>query len=267
MKPLVGHNTIGKAFAAFLICLFTYNANAQLNESDTARFQLRAGLNGIRQTGNVDLGILRSRLELMVKISPSFTFKSQNNSLYQEFSGFKADNDINSRNYLYYKPQNRLYPFAMAFVQTNFRLKIDSRFFTGAGLTYQIIRENNHSLKLSGSVVYEETRFSKILFNESYYNDKNLIAIWRPTLYIAGIHKFSEGKVKFNYSAYWQYGIDQVQNQRLQAEIGLDFKLWKGLSITGQYLFLFEQVVPEKILQKDGILTFGLVYQFAKKNN
>lgn len=243
------------------------NVKAQLNESDTVRFQMRAGLNGIRQTGNVDLGIVRSRLELVAKLSPSFTFKSQNNSLYQEFSRFKADNDINSRNYLYYKPQNRLYPFAMAFVQTNFRLKIDNRFFTGAGLTYQLIRTQKHIIKLSGSVVYEETRFSKNIFNETYYNGKNLIAIWRPTVYMAGIHKFSDGKVKFNYSTYWQYGIDQVQNQRLQAEAGLDFKIWKGLSITGQYLFLFEQVVPEKILQRDGILTFGLVYQFSKINN
>ncbi len=241
-------------------------AHAQLNESDTARFQMRAGLNGIKQTGNVDLGILRSRLELVAKISPSFTFKSQNNSLYQEFSGFKADNDINSRNYLYYKPQNRLYPFAMAFVQTNFRLKIDSRFFTGVGLTYQLIRKHNHSLKLSGSVVYEETHFSKNLFNETYYNGSNLIAIWRPTIYLAGIHKFSNDRVKFHYSTYWQYGIADVQNQRFQAETGIDFKLWKGLSVTAQYLFIFEQVVPEKILQKDGILTFGLAYQLTKHN-
>jgi hypothetical protein len=40
-------------------------AFAQLNESDTARFQFRAGVTGAWQKGNVDLLVLRGRLELV----------------------------------------------------------------------------------------------------------------------------------------------------------------------------------------------------------
>lgn len=247
------------AFFAFLIA--SNSAKAQLNESDTARFQIRLGVNGIRQTGNVDLGILRNKLDMVVQISPSFAFKTQNNSLYQEFSGFKADNDINSRNYIYFKPQRRFYPFAMGYIQTNFRLKINSRFFTGVGVSVQAIRKSNHSLKFSTSMVYEETRFSKSTFNNQDYNGRNLIAIWRPTIYITGIHKFLNEKVKIFYSAYWQYGINKSQNQRVLAELGLDFRVWKGFSLTAQYLYQYEQVVQEKILQNDGIFTIGLAYQ------
>ncbi len=92
---------------------------AQLNESDTSRFQVRVGATGVWQQGNVDLVVLRGRLELVTNSNKRLVVKSQNNSLYQAFSGFKADNDINSRNYFYYNPQQRVYAFAMLYVQIN----------------------------------------------------------------------------------------------------------------------------------------------------
>ncbi len=52
--------------ALVITVLLTVNAAyAQLNESDTARFQLRAGITGVWQSGNVELLVLRSRLEML----------------------------------------------------------------------------------------------------------------------------------------------------------------------------------------------------------
>jgi hypothetical protein len=240
-------------------------AFSQLNESDTLKYQVRIGVSGIKQTGNVDIGILRSRMELLTQLGKCITFKSQNNTLYQEFGGLKADNDINSRNYLYLLPAHRIYPFAMAYFQTNFRLKIDSRYFFGAGITWQAIQTKHHVLKLSGSMVYENTKFTINEFNTSYYAGKDKILIWRPTIYISGYHKFAHDKIKINYSTYLQSGIDKVPNHRIYSELGLDFMLWKGLSFTVQYLRIFEKVVVKDVLQLDNILTLGLNYQLKSK--
>lgn len=238
-------------------------AFGQLNESDTARIQFKWGINGIRQTGNVDLGILRSRLEAVYHFGQKWVAKSQNNSLYQEIGPRKADQDINSRNYLYFMPNRRFYPFAMAFWQQNFRLKIDDRFFTGAGATIQLVRSQNHFLKFSASLVYEETRYATRFFNQTFYQ-KNVISIWRPTLYLTGGNRFTHNKIRLFYSGYWQPGLDQVSNQRFQGEVGLEFSLWKGFNLSAQYWYLNEEIVPLKIKQTDGLFTAGITFQFKK---
>ncbi len=84
------------------LCLFgSVQASAQLNESDTLKFQLRISVSGNYQTGNVAVFALRNRIDFSVSPVKNWVFKSQNSSLYQAFYGKKADNDLFSRNYLY----------------------------------------------------------------------------------------------------------------------------------------------------------------------
>ena len=258
---------INSRMAAIAILAFCcLQVSAQLNESDTALAQIRLGVTGVKQNGNVDLFILRGRLEWVARLSPRITFKSQNNSLYQQFSGFKADNDIISRNYLYYQPTAKIYPFALAFMQSNFRLKIDSRYFAGAGATLQLIRNRGQSVKVASSLVYEQTRFSVASFNEALYDGQQLISIWRPTFFVSGIHHLAHDQIHFRYMAYWQYGLDRVQNQRVQYEFGVELRVWKGFAVNVLYVFNFEQVVATNVLTTDSILTFGLTYQYLKNN-
>lgn len=249
-----------------LLMFFFINTDSlgQLNESDTVQFQIRIGVSGFRQTGNVDLGIIRSKLDFVARLSNVLTFKTQNNTLYQEFNGFKADNDINSRNFLYYQSQNKIYPFAILYVQQNFRRRVDSRIFSGLGLTWQIIQKKYHIVKLSASSVYEETKFSINTFNEPYYAGKNSINLWRPTTYINGEHKFEEGKITFHYTAYWQVGLDQVSNQRFQYEIGFNCHLFKALSLTVQYLYVKEEIVASLVSQDDRLFSIGFDLQIKK---
>lgn len=260
----LNYQVFRRAIFAFLFTFSFLSSLAQLNESDTTKIQIKIGINGIRQKGNVDLGIIRSRFEIVARLSDIFVLKSQNNSLYQEFSGFKADNDISSRNYFYYKPADRIYPFAMAYIQTNYRLKIQQRIFYGVGGTIQLVRAANHSLKTSASLVYETTRYNVSEFNEVYYTGSNSIEVVRPTLYLAGNHKFDNQKIKLHYTAYWQPGIDDVSNQRFQAEVGIEFNVWKGLNINLQYLTIYEEVVPINVIQNDAIFTVGVNYQLRK---
>ena len=248
----------------FLLHIFSLSSMAQLNESDTAKFQFRGGLTGALQRGNVDLLVIRGRLEIVTNSQKPFVFKSQNNSLYQEFSGFKADNDVNSRNYLYYKPFRKFYPFSMLYVQTNYRREIDSRWFGGLGYTWQVVQKPKTILKISGSLVYESTRFRSDQFNETEYNGSTEISLPRATLFLAGWHRLADSKLRLFYSGYWQPGLDGTPNNRFQLDLGIDVPLWKGLNATVQYSFSREQVVTTTVLQKDRILTFGLSYQLKK---
>ncbi len=244
-----------------ILLLASLGTYAQLNESDTARFQFRAEASGAWQQGNVDLLVLRGRLELVSNSHHPIVFKTQNNSLYQEFSGFKADNDINSRNYLYWKPKQKVYPFAMLYWQTNYRRQIDSRWFSGAGVTWQFVQKSMSTIKVSASMVYEATQFKSNTFNQEFYSGNEQIDLWRATVYIAGWHRLLDDNLRLNYSAYWQPGLDEVSNNRAQVDAGLDYPVWKGLRLLAQYSFTYEQIVAAGILQHDRILTFGISYQ------
>jgi hypothetical protein len=251
-------------FPIVLLLLSWASLSAQLNESDTLRYQLRTTLTGNFQEGNVTFTTVRGKLDFSYKPHPFWVFKTQNSSLYQAF-GVKVDNDVFSRNYLYFKADNRVYPFGIAYISTNYRRKIDSRFFAGAGGTWRVIRQKQHELKLSASTVYEETAFNGTTFNYEEFDGKNKLAVWRGTLYMAGTHVLFEKKARFYYDAYWQPAFSNTNDYRTEFDVGLDFTLWKGLSFNVLYTYKHENIVVTKIKTDDKILTFGLAYNFKRR--
>lgn len=246
-------------FAAALL-LAGSSAVAQINESDTARFQLRASVTGNYQTGNVEVLTLRSKVDILYAPVRNVVFKSQNVRLYQAFYGNKADNDLFSRNYLYYRPQNRIYPFAIGYVSANYRRKIDLRYFAGAGATWQVWKAGGHVLKVSAGAVYEATRFSGRTYNFSEYDGSDRIDLWRGTLYLGGWNYVFGRRLRFYYDAYWQPAFGKSANYRSQFDLGVDFPIWKGLSFNALYTYTHENVVVEKVRSDDRILTFGVGY-------
>ncbi|WP_338876392.1 DUF481 domain-containing protein [Spirosoma sp. SC4-14] len=248
----------------FLLCLIASSALAQLNESDTARFQLRASLTGNFQQGNVEVTTVRGKLDLVTSPVRSWVFKSQNSSLYQSFYSAKADNDLFSRNYLYYRPERRIYPFAIAYVSTNYRRKIDLRYFAGAGATLQLICKPQNVLKLSAGTVYENTRFSADTYNEAHYNGSQLIDLWRGTVWLGGWHYLLDNHLRLYYDAYYQPTFSDTNNYRWQYDIGFDFPIWRGLAFNALYTYTHENVVVTNIYPDDKILTVGLSYTLRK---
>jgi len=235
-------------------------AVAQINESDTLSFQLKTSFTGNYQTGNLTVLTVRSRLDAAVKFSENVVFKTQNSSLYQEFFNNKADNDIFSRNYLYYKPQNKIYPYAIAYVSSNYRRKVDLRYFAGLGLTYQPIKSKNNVLKISANALYEQSDFSVRIFNDAFYNGTPQIKVWRATAFVSGFSWLFERRLRLYYDAFWQPALDKISNYRAQVDIGIDFPIWKGLAFNALYTYSHENVVPINTKTTDNILTFGLSY-------
>jgi Protein of unknown function, DUF481 len=239
-------------------------AFSQLNESDTTRFQFRIGTSGAWQEGNVTIFTIRSRMELVSNGKKSLVFKSQSNNLYQEFGYKKADHDLYSRNFLYYRPSSVIYPFVMAFAQSNFRRQIDYRWFVGVGATYQVVQKSNTNVKISLAIVNEDTKFKNDIFNQSLYNGNSHIPVWRSTAYFSGLHYLLAKKMKVFYNSYWQAAFDQVANNRIQMDLGTEIAVWNGLYLQIEYIHNYEQVVAQKVKEIDKILTFGINYQIKK---
>lgn len=237
---------------------------AQINEADTMQLQLRASMSGNYQQGNVEFLSLRGKLDFSIVPNENWVFKSQNSSLYQSFFGNKADSDVFSRNYIYYQTQHHIYPFGMMYISSNFRRNIDLRYFAGAGLTYKIINREKNILKVSTSVVYENTHFSNYNYNFSEYDGHQKINVWRATFYFGGWTQLFQNRFRLFYDGFWQPGLSDQNNHRTQLELGLDFPVWKGSSFSIFYSNMFESLVSDKIKQDDKILTFGLSYQLKK---
>ncbi len=250
---------------AIVFLLTGGNAMAQINESDTVKFQLRAAFTGNYQQGNLEVLNLRGRLDFLVAPNKNWVFKSQNSSLYQAFYSQKADNDIFSRNYLYFRPQQRVYPFAIGYISSNFRRKIKSRYFVGAGASWQAIKTKAVVIKFSASAVQESTTFDNTLYNYPEYNGNKKISLWRGTLYTGGWAYLLERRVRVFYDAFWQPGFEHPHNYRTQFDLGLDFPVWKGLAFNVFYTFTHENIVVQPVQQNDRILTFGLAYNLKKR--
>ena len=69
----------------------------------------------------------------------------------------------------------KIYPFAIGYISGNYRRKIKSRYFAGAGASLQAINKKTVVLKLSASAVYENTKFNGAGYNDSVYNGSDKI--------------------------------------------------------------------------------------------
>jgi hypothetical protein len=231
--------------------------SAQINESDTLNLKAKLSLTGFFQGGNVQTFIFRARTDLSFKPSKKLVFKTQNSYVYQEFGKEKADEDILSLNFLYFNPQRKIYPLLLAFVSTNFRREIDLRSIFGAGVSFQLYEVEKDWLKFSVTSEYEQTRFNRTLFNLTEYNGDESINTLRGTIWLSGKYHLFKNKVIINHESYYQPSLENSNNYRWQADLGLELPLWKFLNFKINYLHTFESIVIENQKREDSILSFG----------
>ena len=102
-------------FIFLIIPLFPSILYSQLNESDTISLKANLSLTGFWQAGNVQTTIFRARSEVSLKPVRGLVFTTKNSYVYKEFGQSKADEDVLSLNFLYYKPKQKVSPFALSF--------------------------------------------------------------------------------------------------------------------------------------------------------
>ena len=243
-----------------LFCFLFYSVylSAQINESDTLNVQASLSINGFYQGGNVETFIFRAKTDLSFVPWKNWVFKNQNSYIFQEFGKVKADEDILSLNFLYLNPSRKIYPFVLGFISTNYRREIELRYLVGAGVTFQILDKKNNWLKLSLSSEYENTNFSKTNFNYSAYDGNKSINTLRGTIWINGKYQILKDKFILNHEIYFQPSLEQGDNFRWQAEIGVELPIWRYLNFNINYRHTFEGIVIQNQKQEDRFLTFGL---------
>lgn len=191
-----------------------------------------------------------------------WVFKNKNSYVYQEFGEQKADEDILSLNFLYFNPEQKIYPLLLGFVSTNFRRQISIRSLLGGGVTFQVLRKNENWLKIALSSEYERTVFNKDTFNRTVYNGIRSIRTFRGTIWINGKYQLFDKKLILSHESYYQPSLQRGDNYRWQADFGLELPLSKLLNFRINYRLTFESIVVENQKQQDSMLTFG----FTLKN-
>lgn len=243
--------------AFFLMLFFPLCVFSQINESDTLNFKANLSLTGFYQGGNVETLILRAKSDLSFKPLKKWVFKTTNSYVYQEFGREKADEDILSLNFLYFNPDQKFYPLALAFVSTNFRRDIDLRYILGGGVTYQILEKKDNWLKVALSGEYEKTQFGSTDFIISEYDGMENIETFRATIWLNGKYKLFKDKLIITHESFYQPSIEDSNNYRWQADVGLELPLWKYLNFKINYVHTYESVVIANQNRWDDILTFG----------
>ena len=241
----------------YLLVLLPFFLSAQINESDTLKVKANLSLTGFWQAGNVDTVIFRAKSDLSVVPWRKWVFKTTNSYVYQEFGKEKADEDILSLNFLYLNPDRKIYPFVVGILSTNFRREIELRYIYGAGVTFQILNKEKHWLKLSLSSEYEGTDFSETNFNYSEFDGEQSISTLRATVWVNGKYHMFKNKIILSHESYFQPSLQQSNNYRWQADLGLELPIWKFLNFKVNYRHTFESIVIENQKQADRFLTFG----------
>jgi len=241
----------------FILFLFPVTLFAQINESDTLKTKASLSLTGFYQDGNVETKIFRAQSEFSFHPWNKSVFKTNNSYVYQEFGKQKADEDVLSLNFLYLNPEKKIHPFLLGFVSTNFRRRIDLRFLTGGGVTYQIVESGSEWLKISISGEYEQTDFASSNFNRDEYDGSREINTFRGTIWISGRYHLFDEKMILSHESYYQPSLEESNNYRWRADLGLELPIWDFLSLKINYLQTFESIVIENQKQQDRFLTFG----------
>ena len=242
----------------FIILLFLpIVLSAQINESDTLRLKARLSLTGFWQAGNVQTVIFRAKSDFSFRPWKEWIFKTTNSYVYQEFGREKADEDILSLNFLYLHPERKIYPFLLGFMSTNFRREIDLRYLLGAGATFQLLDKDKNWLKLSVSSEYEHTEFSRAQFNRVEFNGNKSINTFRGTVWLSGRYYLFKNKMILNHESFFQPSLEQQHNFRWQADLGIEFPIWKYVNFKINYLHTFESLVIVNQKREDQFLTFG----------
>ena len=241
-------------YCFFIIPLFL---SAQINESDSIALKANLSLTGFWQGGNVQTLIFRAKSDVTFKLDKKLVFKTKNSFVYQEFGKEKADADILSLNFLYFNPERKIYPLILGFVSTNYRREIDLRSLLGVGLTYEIYTKDKNWLKFSVSSEYEQTNFGRAEFNLAEYNGSRSINTFRSTIWVNGNYHLLKNKVILKHELYFQPSLEQSNNYRWQADLALEFPLWKYVNFKINYLKTFESIVIESQQESDSMVSFG----------
>jgi hypothetical protein len=233
-------------FFFIALSLLAVTASAQLTDIDTAGFQLRLSSQGSLLMGNVERLLLMPSAELAL-VREMWGVKTSNTYQYGTFAKRKTEDDVVSRNFIYLFPKTSFYPYAMIWLERNFRRGIDFRYQAGIGASYVLFTEEHHRLKLSLTLTREVSAFKTNL----------AIATTRFTARLLGKHVLFDNALRLRYEIWIQPSLEDSKNLRSHIDSILEIPLSTHLSLLASLNFTRESIVLPTVRENDMLLLFG----------
>lgn len=226
---------------------------AQLTEADTLPLGYRLTLGGSWITGNVDRLLLTAGAEIAA-VGEKTAFRTANAYQYGTFAGFQTENDFSSKNFFYLYPRRKLYPYAMGWMESNFRRQYPFRYQVGPGASWSFAP----GAKLSLTATFEQTWFNGTAYSDQTYDGSDQISAFRLTARVFGQHRLAAGRMRLRYEAWFQPSVEDWENYRIHGEVSAELPLGKRISFRTAWQYNYETVVLETIKNQDTFWVFGL---------
>ena len=231
-------------------------AQAQINEADTSRWQYRLAGTGLLLAGNVSDLVVTGRGELSNNGKNSGVF-SNTSYTYRLSEGESTASEVYSRNILYYHQRRRIYPYLIGNFWRSKRRGIYDQFQIGPGVAFRLLGAKNNYLRVGGSPVnFEATRYENNYIGDTPHTSSTLYQL-RSIYFISGLHALVEGGPRIVYEINWQPSLQQ-NFQRLYSLVGMEIPITRILALRGNMEYIYEnQVLPDHY-RTDLLVTFGL---------
>lgn len=232
------------------------NLSAQLNESDSIRWQVKFNATASVLNGNVARTLLLTRIEV-AHANERWGISTRNDYQYGRTFYNLTENDVISYNFIYIKPLARVYPYVMGLVETNLRRRIDFRYQVGPGVSWNVVRKKTSFVKLSLTGTYENSQYSGSVFDDEQYNGNTVLDTWRLTGRIFGKHRLLD-KVRISYEFWWQQSLSDRVNYRYHTEEAIELPVTKHIAFRTALRYSYENIELVGLKPYDLFWTYGL---------
>lgn len=243
-------------FTTALFLIAWGNLFAQLNESDSIRWQVKFNATASVLDGNVARTLLLTRIEV-AHANERWGMNTRNDYQYGRTFYNLTENDVISYNFIYIKPLAKVYPYVMGLVETNLRRRIDFRYQVGPGVSWNVVRKKTSFVKLSVTGTYENTQYNGSVFDDEQYNGSTVLDTWRLTGRIFGKHRLLD-KVRISYEFWWQQSLSDRVNYRFHTEEAVELPVTKHIAFRTAVRYSYENIELVGLKPYDLFWTYGL---------
>jgi hypothetical protein len=243
----------------------------QSQSKDTIDYDLHVSSTFILSGGNLERTVTQNRLWGSVG-NRKWEFVTENSYRYGRNFTRVVENDLLTRNYIRFLPDNKLYGFILATYEDNFRRSIENRWQLGGGGAYNFYKKHRDFLRTSAALVYEEADYKFNTFNLSEYNGNFSIEETRGIIRMGGLHTILQNHLSIRHDTWFMLGFNNTQNYRWHSLIGIQASIYKGLAFKTDFDYTYENLTISNnnpfgfpSSTSDWIVSFGLSYDVSDK--
>lgn len=239
------------------VVFVSLSLHAQLTDSDTSGVRGKVTVSGNYTAGTVSRTLIIAGAEIGAA-NERLGLWSGVNYAYGTFSGRVTERDVLFRTFGYLSPLERVYPFAMLWVERSVRRAVDVRLQPALGGTFVALRSENASLRFSLSVAPEFVTWSMPLPTGETQQEV-LRAIGRVAVRV----QTDDRVLKLDAELWAQPNVQEFSDIRAYAQSTLSAQVWRSVRLQGTLTWLREEAVPASVKRNDLFITLGISYTFG----